>query len=168
LKQCAACKEHKEGTFFSALGSSKDGLGPRCRSCSAAISAARLKTLAASRAWNIPPATTTCNTCGTQLPTSAFHRDDYALSGRASVCPACSYKKVQRRRRRIEMVTRPMVAAKRCSSCREVKSAGEFFCHSWSTDGLMYACKECMKASRRLKEGAQKVAAAEGVARAAT
>ena len=37
------------------------------------------------------------------------------------------------------------VMEKRCSECKQVKTAGEFYTHSTNPDGLQYWCRQCMR-----------------------
>ncbi|GAQ91481.1 hypothetical protein KFL_007930040 [Klebsormidium nitens] len=152
-KRCVKCGQVRPGTFFAAARATSDGLQPRCRTCAAKNSARRLARLAGERAesarFEAPPATTICSKCAQELPTEVFHRDIYSSTGRAPTCPACNYVRVTERRKAVGRPSEPLVAEKRCSACRDVKPADEFYFHAYSTDGLTYQCRECWQAQKR-------------------
>lgn len=146
-KTCPKCKREQPGSAFSKNRGQIDGLESHCKDCQAVTKRARGARLA-QRASVEVPSEKTCPKCKRTQLAAAFSPERRELDGLRSHCKECqtaSGKAYQARNAARSVILNPV--EKKCSKCKAVLPAAEFFKDLRTVSGLIGACRKCCSAN---------------------
>lgn len=102
-----------------------------------------------SRVGKATPEGRVCATCKVYMPWDDFYRTKGYMNGRSNRCKVCSRKMVDHYQS-LRHVPEPTVTEHRCSYCKVVKPASDYWRSTTNNSGLQTYCKDC---HRKLQKG---------------
>lgn len=83
-----------------------------------------------------------CTNCKIQKSLDLFYKSKKSRDGYENQCKSCRVKKMNNTRNN-RCISSPLLKAKKCGTCEEIKFAKDFFKQKRNWDGLDTICKNC-------------------------
>lgn len=148
-KRCPKCKTVKDVSEFHRKASTRDGLHSHCKLC---MRQSKMALATRYRENELTPLEKRCTGCSDLKPIDDFAKNRTTKDGRSEWCARCRQVSSKQRSeflRNQNPEGQRLVTEKRCPSCRETKSASEFYRSKTRYDGLKQFCRKCEGVKRK-------------------
>ncbi len=156
-KKCPKCDETKPLTEFSLRSDRPSGVQSRCKTCQSLATGDRQRLLAAARQTQNREVSLEgekkCTRCGTMKPRVQFSLQRSRFDGLHHRCKACEKTRkkaeVAKRKAAFEAGECLVPLERRCSACRTLKPAADFYRCCTNSSGLSGKCKACILSDKK-------------------